>query len=186
MKKYRPLSDFLVKQYDTTISLTFKEVEKILGFALPPSAYSHRAWWANSPSHPQASSWLNVGWKVNDVDLKKKMASFHRPLVLCINEITANDKELSLKVSINSENVKFILSGPNASASAGYSWRQIVQMLIDANPHLFGHLTHQPDHYIFAEMLALLNYTVVNWETGESWKAIEEGEKPYSFRSTLI
>lgn len=60
MRKYRPLGDYLVKQHEVTVSLTFQQIEQILGFALPPSAYGHRAWWANSLSHPQAGSWLNM------------------------------------------------------------------------------------------------------------------------------
>jgi len=55
MQKYRPLGDYLLRQSTVTVSLTFQEMENVLGFALPPSAYSHRAWWANSLAHPQAS-----------------------------------------------------------------------------------------------------------------------------------
>jgi len=39
------------------------------------------------------------------------------------------------------------------------------------DPHLFGNLTYQPYNHIFPEMLAKLGYTVVNPQTGESWKA---------------
>jgi hypothetical protein len=48
MQKYRPLGDYLVKQNEVSVSLTFQEIEQILGFTLPLSAYNHRAWWANS------------------------------------------------------------------------------------------------------------------------------------------
>ncbi len=171
MQKYRPLGDYLVKQYEVSVSLTFQEIEQILGFSLPPSAYSHRAWWANSLSHPQAGSWLNVGWKVSKVNMEKKTALLIRPLILSIHKVIDNGEALSLIATMDTENIALILSGPNASATAVYSWRQIVQMLIDANPHMFGNFTRQPDHRIFPEVLAKLGYTVVNWETGESWKA---------------
>ena len=171
MRKYRPLGDYLVKQCEVSVSLTFQEIERILGFSLPPSAYSHRAWWANSLSHPQAGSWLNVGWKVNKVNLEKKTALLMRPLILSIHKVIDNGEDLSLTATMDAENIAFILSGPTGSATTGYSWRQIVQILIDANPHLFGNLTRQPDHHIFPEMLAKLGYTVVNWETNESWKS---------------
>ena len=121
--------------------------------------------------HPQASSWLNVGWKVSNVKVEEQTVSLMRPLILSINKTVYDDTELSLKVLINGENLTFILTGPSATASTAYSWQQIVQMLIDANPHLFGHLTRQPMHHIFPEMLAKLGYSIVNWETGESWKA---------------
>jgi len=172
MRKYHPLGDYLVKQYEVSLSLTFQDIEQILGFPLPLSAYSHRAWWANSLSHPQAGSWLNVGWKVSKVNMEKKTALLIRPVVISIDKAIDNGEALSLIATMDNENLALILSGPNASATTAYSWRQIVQLLIDANPHLFGNLTNQPDHYIFPEMLAKLGYTLVNWETGESWKRL--------------
>ena len=172
MRKYSPLGEYLVKQPEVSIALTFQEIEQILGFHLPHSAYNHRAWWANSRSHPQAYSWLNVGWKVNKVDLKEKTASLIRPLILSIHKSKENEGSISLVATMDKENLAFILSSLDASANAVYSWRQIVQMLIDANPHLFGNITDQPDHHVFPDMLAKLGYTVTNWETGESWKGM--------------
>ena len=171
MRKYRPLGDYLVKQHEVTVSLTFQQIEQILGFALPPSAYTHRAWWANSLSHPQAGSWLNVGWKVSKVNIENKTVLLIRPLILSIHKAIDNGETLSLTATMDTENLALILSGPNASATTAYSWQQIIQILIDVNPHMFGNLTRQPDHSIFPEMLAKLGYTVVNWETNESWKA---------------
>lgn len=171
MRKYRPLGEYLVKQHEVVVSLTFQQIEQILGFALPPSAYSHRAWWANSPSHPQAGSWLNVGWKVSKVDLEKMTALLVRPWILPIHKVIDDKEVLSLIATMDTENLTLILSGPNASATTAYSWRQIIQMLIDVNPNMFGNLTRQPDHRIYPEMLAKLGYTVVNWKTNESWKA---------------
>lgn len=171
MRKYRPLGEYLVKQHEVVVSLTFQQIAQILGFALPPSAHSHRAWWANSPSHPQAGSWLNVGWKVSKVDLEKMTALLVRPWILPIHKVIDDKEVLSLIATMDTENLTLILSGPNASATTAYSWRQIIQMLIDVNPNMFGNLTRQPDHRIYPEMLAKLGYTVVNWKTNESWKA---------------
>ncbi|WP_425412033.1 DUF7662 domain-containing protein [Lysinibacillus contaminans] len=39
--------------------------------SLPPSAYNHSAWWANSESHVQAKSWLDVQWEFEDIELGK-------------------------------------------------------------------------------------------------------------------
>jgi hypothetical protein len=68
---------------------------------------------------------------------------------------------------MDNENVALLLSGPNASATTSYSWRQIVQILIDINPHLFGNFIGQPDHLIFPEMLTKLGYIVFTMETNE-------------------
>lgn len=173
MRKYSPLGKYLVKQPEVSIALTFQEIEQLLGFHLPHSAYNHRAWWANSLSHPQAYSWLNVGWKVNKVDLKKKTTFFIRPLILSIHKSIENKEAISLSLTMDNEHLAFILSNPYASATAVYSWRQIIQILIDVNPHIFGNITNQPDHHVFPDMLAKLGYTVINWKTGESWKGKE-------------
>jgi hypothetical protein len=173
MRKYRLLGDYLAKQPETSLSLTFQEIERILGFALPLSAHNHRAWWANSLSHPQASAWLNVGWKVSKVDIEKKTVLLVRPLILSLQEVTDTGESISLIVTNDRDKVVLLLSGPNALATIAYSWQQIIQALIDMKPNMFGNLTNQPDHYIFPEMLAKLGYKVINWDTGESWQHSE-------------
>src|SRR5271157_501420 len=83
MSKYEPLKRFL-EDIDATIdvlSLSFSEVESILGFKLPNSAFEHRAWWSNPSSpmdHPYAQSWLEAGWKVDTVDQLDKRVHFRR------------------------------------------------------------------------------------------------------------
>lgn len=176
MKKYDPLGNYLARQFSAgfmdRVCLTFQEIERILGFALPRSAYAHRAWWSNSQSHLQACSWLDIGWKVCSIDIEEKAVTFTHVLVLLINKMLVDGREEStLEVAVDTEGFTLMLSGPHAFASSRYSWRQIVQMLLDMNPHMFGPLTGQPMHYVFPEMLAKLGYSVVNWETGESWKA---------------
>lgn len=62
-------------------SLAFTEIEKIIGFQLPKSAYTHRAWWANPSSpkdHPHAQAWITSGWFVDVVDKKNKIVHFKR------------------------------------------------------------------------------------------------------------
>lgn len=83
MGKYEPLRRFLQGIPPTTNiqSLTFWEMERILGFKLPSSAYEHRAWWSNPTSpvdHPYAQSWLEAGWIVDSVDQLDKRVHFRR------------------------------------------------------------------------------------------------------------
>ncbi len=83
MSKYDPLHDFLanISLNVNEKTLAFDEIEKILGFRLPESAFSHRAWWANptsSDDHPYAQSWLTAGWKVETVNQSKKWVRFQR------------------------------------------------------------------------------------------------------------
>ncbi len=64
-KKYRKLTDYLTEKEsagDSEVRLTFSEIEKILGFELPESK-RHRAFWANTESHPIALSWLCTSYR---------------------------------------------------------------------------------------------------------------------------
>lgn len=70
--KYYLLEKYLGGQFAPEITLTFSEVEKIIGEPLPASAYKCPAWWANG-GHSQADAWLNVGFKVGELNLGKSV-----------------------------------------------------------------------------------------------------------------
>jgi len=71
LSKYYPFENYLKKSQKQKETLMYEEIENILGFALPKSAHDHRQWWENGGGHTQANSWLNAGWKVEDVYLGK-------------------------------------------------------------------------------------------------------------------
>jgi len=65
------------------VTITFKELEGILGFVLPKSAVEYRQWWENpkeSKGRSQAQAWIEAGFKVDSVRLQKPggWASFIR------------------------------------------------------------------------------------------------------------
>jgi hypothetical protein len=61
------------------LQLTFAEIEDIIGGNLPPTAYNHRNWWDNNPeSRPQASSWLDAGWRAGYRNITGKSITFVR------------------------------------------------------------------------------------------------------------
>jgi hypothetical protein len=83
MSKYEPLKRFLESIQPTVNveSLTFGEIEGVLGFKLPKSAYEHRAWWSNQTfpeDHPHAQFWLEAGWMVDSVDQLDTRVHFRR------------------------------------------------------------------------------------------------------------
>ena len=83
MNKYDPLRTFLEHVAPGTLELTlsFRQVEDIIGSALPPSARKYRQWWANPSSphdHPYAQAWLAAGWKVDTVDQRSEWVRFRR------------------------------------------------------------------------------------------------------------
>jgi len=83
MSKYEPLRLYL-ENIESTINektISFQEIERVLGFKLPKSAHEHRAWWSNPSSkadHPHAQSWLMAGWIVDTVNQKDKWVRFRR------------------------------------------------------------------------------------------------------------
>jgi len=73
--KYYPLKDYLNNSEKNIEILTYQELENILGFKLPVSAYKYRSWWGNTKtSNSQAKSWMEAGWKVNYVELGEYVA----------------------------------------------------------------------------------------------------------------
>ncbi len=77
MSKYTLLKYHLLMSGKPYVILTFKQIEEILGYSLPNSAYVHRAWWGNDLRHTQASNgWLAAGYRVKHVDLEHHTVTF--------------------------------------------------------------------------------------------------------------
>ena len=78
--KYTSLSTFLVRKakYANFVSLSFKQIEDIIGDKLPNSAYDYEHWWNNNLNRSQSEVWLTVGWKVETVNLAKKEVTFRK------------------------------------------------------------------------------------------------------------
>ena len=75
MSKYPPLTQILQSCGLARIEMKFSEIERIISSKLPSSAYDYRAWWGNG-GHVQAISWLDAGYKVEQVDQKAKKVFF--------------------------------------------------------------------------------------------------------------
>ena len=76
VSKYDPLNQHLASLSPDlkAITISFVELEKLLGFDLPKSATDYRQWWANQAgvgSHSQAHAWMSAGFKVDNVALKR-------------------------------------------------------------------------------------------------------------------
>lgn len=77
MGKYTSLEKMLSSSAQDEVNMAFAELETVLGFPLPASAYNHRPWWANG-GHSQAFAWLNAGYKVAQVDFQNRMVHFRK------------------------------------------------------------------------------------------------------------
>jgi hypothetical protein len=59
--------------------MTFHEIEDLLGFKLPASAYEHEAWWSNNATgHSHAHAWLDLGFRTEAINLVEREVTFRR------------------------------------------------------------------------------------------------------------
>lgn len=83
MGKYDPLRDYLKNCVKCELTLSFDDIERILGFSLPPSSGKYDAWWANVDSsvarmHPQAQAWHSAGYRA-EADRPGRRVTFRKP-----------------------------------------------------------------------------------------------------------
>lgn len=80
MTKYSALSQHLSALSANAASLTFSEIEEIIGDQLPSSAFKHHAWWANESdgTHTWAHLWQAAGWLKDSVDFERRIVTFRR------------------------------------------------------------------------------------------------------------
>ena len=73
-RKYQPLVDHLAAQPVATVTVSFVEIEGLIGAPLPQLAPT-RTWWHNSRPH-----WLlrAAGWRVAHVDFAAHTVTFAR------------------------------------------------------------------------------------------------------------
>lgn len=76
--KYIELSNFLKNSHSANVHLSFDEIQNIIGFKLPNSAFSPEySWWGNDKSHSQAVAWMGAGYVV-EVSFSNRIASFRK------------------------------------------------------------------------------------------------------------
>ncbi len=78
MTKYDSLGGYLNRSNALQITLSFKDVERILGFKLPETAKLERAWWGNrrTGSARQSDAWMHAGWQVFFADMHRREITF--------------------------------------------------------------------------------------------------------------
>jgi hypothetical protein len=77
MGKYRVLGRNLDVRNVKSITMSFSEIESILGFPLPNSSKMFRSWWANDITHSQAKDgWINFGYQTQNIDLIDERVTF--------------------------------------------------------------------------------------------------------------
>ncbi|MDP3554156.1 hypothetical protein [Methylocystis sp.] len=79
MSKYAPLGEYLRQHPYREIRCSFRDIEHVLGFKLPPSARKHPAWWSNNSSNNvMTEAWMNAGFRTRAVDIESERLTFER------------------------------------------------------------------------------------------------------------
>lgn len=87
--KYQLLARYLRQRDQDMIRMTFKEVEDQIQGKLPPTAWEHRAWWANSETNAHARhGWMNVGYEASSVDMEAQELVFLRAGERMLNKLS--------------------------------------------------------------------------------------------------
>lgn len=77
--KYHALYQHLRQQRQEELSLTFADIERLIGCPLPPGARRGRAFWSNRRRGGlQAEAWMAAGYLVRRVDLEAGRVTFAR------------------------------------------------------------------------------------------------------------
>lgn len=78
--KYQPLLEYLERDDRSEVTLTFAEIEALMGEKLPGSARRNRGWWSNrSKGALQAAAWMQAGFLVEVLDLTNEQVVFRKP-----------------------------------------------------------------------------------------------------------
>ncbi len=80
MKKYSALGHYFANLAGDRITVTFGQIEEIIGASLPNSAFKHAAWWSNAKTstHSWAHHWLSAGWAKEHIDFEAREVAFRR------------------------------------------------------------------------------------------------------------
>jgi DNA-binding transcriptional regulator YiaG len=77
--KYQPLFHHLRQQGDDEVTLSFAEIEVLLGTKLPPSGRTSRGWWSNrTKGAHQATAWIEAGYRVTRINLEAEQVTFRK------------------------------------------------------------------------------------------------------------
>lgn len=74
--KYVKLFDWLRRQPGPSVAASFRKVEEVLGFPLPPSSRRHLPHWYGYKGSAVARAIIDAGWRATDVNLTAERVTF--------------------------------------------------------------------------------------------------------------
>ena len=78
MGKFDSLRRFLEEKHSDRIALSFRDVERIIGEELCPSARKYHAYWRLSKTHMLPQAVDEAGYSIESVQLAEETVSFRR------------------------------------------------------------------------------------------------------------
>ncbi|MFD3156673.1 hypothetical protein ACFIJ5_07395 [Haloimpatiens sp. FM7330] len=110
--KFLQLTNYFKVCSEERISLTFDEIEQILGFSLSPSAYNYEAYWYLSKTHNLPVTWISQGYKLENLNLIGQEVSFIKSNIENIS--VYNIEKFNKKVEKVKVNMEYKISGKYA------------------------------------------------------------------------
>ena len=163
MSKYTPLKLHLQSQLTGEVTMSFDEVEAVLGFRLPNSAYRHRPWWANeSKGHVHAQAWLDAGSSLRK-SIWRAASSFSAGIIL------------PAAVSVARRGEQAVAAGMSEAARG---FEQEDKMTANRHPAwgaLKGTFTIAPGTDLTAPMFSDEEWGEIEREMEADWDQIAEG-----------
>lgn len=93
-KKYIPLANYFEVALQQEITLSFSELENIMGQALPNAAYLNKSWWKKTkPPLSHYLSWTNAGYHVIDVRLGTSITFSCTQTKTTVNNLSKNEEK---------------------------------------------------------------------------------------------
>lgn len=76
--KYRALWQWLGDQEADQVTVSFRDIEELIGMPLPTSSRRHAAHWHSFEGSAVARAIIDAGWKATDVSLQQERVTFRR------------------------------------------------------------------------------------------------------------
>lgn len=124
MAKYDPLERYLSAQPKSGCTLTFSQIEKIIGAPLPPSARRHKSWWGNDSTHVQAQTWMGAGWMTDLPRLDEEIVLFRRAYFSPPSSRETSPDELYSQVIVRKLNSTVVKALKRKARRKGHSLEQ--------------------------------------------------------------
>lgn len=96
--KFANLHRYFSELNEDELTMTFKEMENIIGENLSKSAYQYPAYWYDSKTHMLPKSWIENGYKMEGLSLKEQKVTFRKVSVDTINKNTYVEKSNTIDV----------------------------------------------------------------------------------------